>query len=88
MTLPAGLTPRLLTEDQVADYLGDLPVAEVKRQGVGRVPIGRCVRYDIRAIDAWLDSLSGLIPNSAPAATPADAPDDAEAALARFTARS
>lgn len=88
MTLPAGLTPRLLTEEQVADYLGDIPVKEVVRQGIGRVPIGRYVRYDLRAVNAWLDSLSGLIPNSADAAPPADDFDDPEAALARFTARS
>lgn len=87
MTLPAGLNPRLLTEEQVADYLGDIPLSEVKRQGVGRVPIGRCVRYDLRAIDAWLDSLSGLIPNSAtPAAVKAE-DDSPEAALARFKNR-
>lgn len=83
-----ALPPRLLTKDQLADYLGDIPVREVVRQGVGRVPIGQHVRYDIRAIDAWLDSLSGLVPNSAEAAPPADDPDDAEAALARFKARS
>lgn len=87
MTAARAVSPRLLTEDQVADYLGDIPVREVVRQGVGRVPIGRYVRYDIRAIDAWLDSLSGLIPNSPEAAPPADL-DDPEAALVRFTARS
>lgn len=88
MTLPAGLNPRLLTEEQAADYLGEIPVGEIKRQGIGRVPLGRYVRYDIRAIDAWLDSLSDLIPNSAkPAAGQVDE-DTPEAALARFTARS
>lgn len=88
MTLPAGLTPRLLTKDQLADYLGEIPVAEVTRQGVGRVMIGTHARYDLRAVNAWLDRLSGLIPNSADAAPPADDFDDPEAALARFTARS
>jgi len=88
MTAARALPPRLLTEDQVADYLGDIPVREVVRQGVGRVPIGRYVRYDIRAIDAWLDSLSDLIPNSAEPATGQVDDDTPEAALARFTARS
>lgn len=55
---------RLLTEDQAAEYLG-LPVAEVVRQGIGRIPMGRYVRYDRRALDAHLDHLSGLAPLSA-----------------------
>lgn len=87
MTTARALPPRLLTEDQAADYLGDIPVREVVRQGVGRVPIGRYVRYDIRAIDAWLDGLSGLGAKSSTAANPADDLDEAEAALARFKNR-
>lgn len=73
---------RLMTEDQAADYLGDIPVAELIRQGIGRVPIGRYVRYDRFAIDAWLDARSGL----APATVTTTPEDDAEAALARFQA--
>lgn len=88
MTLPAGIPPRLLTEAQAADYLGEISVGEVKRQGIGRVPIGRHVRYDRRAIDAWLDSLSDLIPRSAPTTPAPEDPDTPEAALARFEARS
>lgn len=87
MTLPAGLPPRLLTKEQAAEYLGEIPVEEFVRQGVGRVPVGRYVRYDRFAIDAWLDRVSGLIPNSAtPAAAKAEE-DTPEAALARFKHR-
>lgn len=55
---------RLLTEEQAAEYLC-LPVAEVVRQGIGRVPMGRYTRYDRRALDAYLDQLSGLAPQFA-----------------------
>lgn len=56
--------PRLLTDDEAAEYLG-VPKAEIVRQGIGRVPFGRYVRYDRRALDAYLDQLAGLIPQSA-----------------------
>lgn len=87
MTLPAALPPRLLTEQQAAEYLGAIPVAELRRAGIGRVPVGRCVRYDIRAIDAWLDSLSGIAAKSLPPAANQAEEDPAEAALARFKNR-
>lgn len=87
MTPTRAIPPRLLTEDQAADYLGAIPVTEVVRQGIGRIYIGRHPRYDIRAIDAWLDGLSGLSAISPIAANTADDLDDAEAALARFKNR-
>lgn len=58
------VAPRLLTDDEAAEYLG-VPKAEVVRQGIGRVPFGRYVRYDRRALDAYLDQLAGLAPHSA-----------------------
>lgn len=79
----APIPRRLLKEDEVADYLGDIPVAEVTRQGIGRVLIGRYARYDRFAIDAWLDARSGLAPATESMNIPED---DAEAALARFQA--
>lgn len=59
------INPRLLTEEQAAHYLGDVPIAEVVRQGIGRVRFGRSVRYDRRALDAYLDALSGIAAQSA-----------------------
>lgn len=71
--------PRLLTDKEAADYLR-LPVSAFVRTGIGRVRLGQYVRYDLRALDAYLDELTGLTAHSAPQ------PDnDAEAALARFT---
>lgn len=87
MTSARVIPPRLLTKDQAADYLGEIPVTEVVRQGIGRVPIGQHIRYDIRAIDAWLDELSGLSAKSPVAANTADEIAPAEAALARFKNR-
>lgn len=78
----AAPAPRLMTAEQAAHYLGDIPVAEVERSQVGRVPIGRYVRYDRAALDAHLDALAGLGAKLAQSA-PSGAPDDAEAALDR-----
>jgi hypothetical protein len=85
--MPAAIPPRLLTEEQAAEYLGAIPVAEVRRAGIGRVPVGKYVRYDIRALDAWLDSMSGIAPKSPPPAANQAEEDPAEAALARFKNR-
>lgn len=67
-----SIAPRLLTDDQAAEYLS-IPVAELVRQGIGRVPFGKYVRYDRRALDAHLDNLSGL----APVSSNDDSPDAA-----------
>lgn len=75
----ADLKPRLLTEDQAAAYL-NVPAAEVRRQGWGRIRLGIHTRYDVNALDARLDELTGL------AANVEHHDNDAEAALARFTA--
>ncbi len=57
-------SPRLLTDAEAAAYLS-IPVAEFIRQGIGRVPLGKYVRYDRRALDDHLDRLSGLTSVSA-----------------------
>lgn len=81
---------RLLDERALAHYLGDIPVAEAARTAVGRVRWGRSWRWDIRAIDAHLDALMKVAPESVPAANdakpaPPTAPidDDPEAAFDR-----
>lgn len=79
---------RLLTADEAADYMGSIPVTEVQRLGVGRVPLGRHVRYDRHAIDAFLDRISNLQAPPPPPTGEARADnDDADAALARFETR-
>lgn len=75
------MTPRLLTDKAAAQYVS-LPVAEFKRLAIGRVPMGSRVRYDRRALDAHLDRLSGIAPqSSAPTLVDDDSPD---AAFDRF----
>ena len=78
--------PRLMTAEQAAHYLGDIPVKEVERSALGRVPMGRYVRYDRAALDAHLDALAGLGAKSDPVAHNAPV-DDAEAALDRSFGR-
>lgn len=68
----AAIQPRLLTPDEAAAYLGytstavlaSIPVTplRISRDGVRSSP-----RYDVHALDAWLDSLSGLMPVAEPA---------------------
>ncbi len=82
MTL--AFPPRLMTEEETAEYLGKVPLTEVKRLTIGRVPFGKSVRWDRVAIDAHLDALSGLSINS-PTRPAETAVDDPEAALDRFT---
>ena len=79
MTTPG---PRLLTAVAAAAYF-NLPVKAFERLRLGRLVFGSRVLYDRLALDAHLDTLSGLAPQSAP---PANS-DDPEAALDRFTAR-
>jgi hypothetical protein len=60
--LPAGLTPRLLSRDEAATYLGvsaphfDAHVA----QHVRPVEIGKRRLWDIKALDRWLDGQAGF----------------------------
>lgn len=66
--LVAPVQPRLLTPEEAAAYLGYATPAIL-----GKVPIDpirittansvkASPRYDVRALDAWLDGLSGLMP--------------------------
>jgi len=60
--LPAGMTPRGLSRDAAATYLGVSPEtfdANVRPQ-VPPVTIGNRLVWDVRALDRWLDEQSGL----------------------------
>lgn len=78
------MTPRLLTEKAAAEYLS-IPVTDFKRLCVGRVPLGTRVRYDRVALDAHLDRISGLAPQSRQSTKVDD--DDPDAAFDRFLDR-
>ena len=78
------MSPRLLTEKDAAAYLS-IPVTDVRRLGVGRIPLGTRVRYDRLALDAHLDRISGLAPQSRQSTTVDD--DDPDAAFDRFLDR-
>ncbi|MBW8815558.1 MAG: hypothetical protein JF588_19225 [Caulobacterales bacterium] len=71
--------PRLMLAQDAADYL-NIPLAEVERLAIGRIRLGRSVRYDRVAIDHHIDELAGLTSTSP--ALSADN-DDPEAAFDR-----
>ena len=77
----AELSPRLLRASDAAAYLS-LPVTVFQRLRIGVVQLGKSIRYDRLALDAYLDQLGGLSAKSPPQDL-----DEAEAALARFHAR-
>lgn len=77
------IEPRILTDKQTAAYLS-LPLTDVQKLTFGRIRLGAKLRFDRRALDAHLDALSGLAPQSARAGG-AGPDDDAEAAFDRFT---
>jgi hypothetical protein len=77
------MTPRLLTDRGVADYLS-LPLTSARKVMAGRVVVEGRVRWDRVALDAWLDAQGGKTP-PAPANTNLSGPD---AALAHFLAGS
>lgn len=82
MNARAPITPRLLAREDAAQYLGLECADSLRHVPVRPVKIGARVLYDLRRLDAWLDELGGLAPQSPPAgATPAPAPEDADAAL-------
>ena len=59
--LPDGMTPRLLSRDAAAAYLG-ISAEHFTAHIVGAVipiEIGRRVLWDVRALDRWLDERSG-----------------------------
>lgn len=66
--LVAPVQPRLLTPDEAAAYLGYATPAILGKVPIDpiRITTAKSVkaspRYDVRALDAWLDGLSGLMP--------------------------
>lgn len=64
------MMPRLLTLDQLAEYLGHQTdelkprMGELRSLGMPE-PIQKLERWDLRAIDTWLDYVSGLTGNYA-----------------------
>lgn len=86
----ARILPRMLSADEAALYLGydttgllaNIPVRPVQMAATGP---GCQPKYDRHALDAWLDTLSGLsVPGAAP---PAAQEDPAEAEFATWRAR-
>lgn len=71
------MEPRLLTEQEAADYLR-VPAATLRRLSLGRVVLGTRHRYDRKALDAHLDQLAGLV-----TASP-QSMEQADVDLARF----
>jgi hypothetical protein len=61
--LPRGLTPRLLSENAAAAYLGihRETFEEHVRLHIPPVEIGARKLWDIKALDCWLDQQSGLV---------------------------
>ena len=74
---PIAIEPRLLKLDEAARYLR-ITQTQLRQLGVGRVHLGARVLYDRHAIDAYLDGLNSLGPQS-----PALDADDPEAAFDR-----
>ena len=61
-SLPNGITPRLLTRKQAANYLNLSPETfdEWRRQRKAPGPIPGTRRWDKHALDRALDAMSGL----------------------------
>jgi hypothetical protein len=60
--LPPGLSPRLLIRDAAAAYLS-ISSAHFTAHVASAVPpvaIGAALRWDIKALDRWLDQLAGI----------------------------
>ncbi|HBI19251.1 MAG TPA: DNA-binding protein [Brevundimonas sp.] len=66
------MEPRLLTEQEAADYLR-LPAATLRKLSFGHVRLGARRRYDRKALDAHLDRLAGLDSSGEPKVNEADA---------------
>lgn len=75
--------PRMVRAEKLRAYL-DLPKdAPLSAVPVQPLRIGQSQRWDLRAVDAWLDGLSGFAPSSPPSTAPAAVdPDDPEALFA------
>jgi len=60
--LPPGLSPRLLTRDAAATYLS-ISSVHFTTHVAPKVPplaIGTALRWDIKALDRWLDQRTGI----------------------------
>lgn len=88
---PPPIAPRLLSAEQAAAYLGyattallaNIPVQPIQMTMTGP---GSQPKYDRRALDAWLDRLSGLSVPAAAAEAGAGPTDDPEAQFANWRA--
>lgn len=62
LTLPAGIVRRMLTREEAAAYcgLGPTQFDQQVRPHIPAATWGAAVRFDIRALDLYLDRLSGL----------------------------
>jgi hypothetical protein len=60
--LPAGVKPRLFSREAAAAYLsiGTSAFDEHVAPAVPPISIGRRIRWDVKALDRWLDAQSGL----------------------------
>lgn len=53
------MTPRCLSLVEAARYCGVTPSA-MRKHGPSHIKIGATRVYDIRSLDAWIDSLLGI----------------------------
>ena len=67
--LPRGMTPRLLSEDAAAAYLGvhRETFEQHVRPQIPPIEIGTRKLWDLKTLDDWLDRQSGLIERLRPA---------------------
>lgn len=70
----AGIRPRLLTRQQAADYCNLRPSSFSSWVRLGKLPhpLPGTTRWDLKAIDAALDRLSGLHTEPATSSSPLD----------------
>lgn len=56
MTTKSSVQPRYLTVDQVCERWGieRSTVWRFRKQGMPSIPVGRLVRFDAEAVDAWI----------------------------------
>ena len=65
--LPPGLSPRLLARDEAGAYCGMSPNHFDKHCPIAALEFGARRLWDVRALDRWVDRLSGLDQPSRPA---------------------
>jgi hypothetical protein len=58
--LPPGVTPRLLSRQAAAAYCGVSPGVFETHVPIAPVRVGHQKRWDVKALDAWLDRQSGF----------------------------